>query len=218
MSRIGATTCVFVVALATAQSAFAQPNGRVSVVGTVEYAHIPEDEGFLGAGIGAAGGLQFHLTESTSVAVEVGRQRHVRDLEFFAVAFDSAGHPQPLPYIERWEGTATFVLGLVSRTFGSGRARPAVWGGAGHMSHGGTTRGPLTQPQVPPGFTLQSGDAETRTGGSSKAFLADGGFGVDVNATDRVTVRPFVGFRLVNTGGFGPKYIIRSGARVAVRW
>jgi hypothetical protein len=134
------------------------------------------------------------------------------------VAFDSGGRPEPLPYIERWEGTATFVLAVVSHAFGDGRARPVVWGGAGHMSHGGTRRAPLTQPQVPPGFTLQAGDAETRIGGSSRAFLTDGGFGVDVAINDRVTLRPFGGFRLVNTGGFGPKYIIRGGARVAVRW
>ena len=37
---------------------------------------------------------------------------------------------------------------------------------------------------------------------------------MDVRATGPLTVRPFVGFRLVNTGGAGPKYIFRSGARV----
>jgi hypothetical protein len=46
----------------------------------------------------------------------------------------------------------------------------------------------------------------------------DGGGGVDIRLAGPVTIRPFAGLRLVNTGNFGPKYIIRTGARIAVRW
>ena len=89
-----------------------------------------------------------------------------------------------------------------------------VWGGAGWMSHGGTRRGPVVAPQVPPGFTLQPGDAETRQGASSKAAVADGGVGVELRVAPRITVRPFAGFRLANTGDGGPKYVIRTGVRI----
>lgn len=221
MDRIGtivAACAIVPIVLATPQALLAQPNGRVSMVGAVEHARITEDDGYLGAGFGGAGGMQFHLTNATSLEIEIGRERHIRDLGLFAVAYDAQSRLQALPYTERWKGTATFVLGLVSRAFGSTRARPVIWGGGGLMSHGGTLRGPLTLPQVPPGFTLQPGDSKARRGRSSNAFAMDGGVGVDVRFTDRLTVRPFAGLRLVNTGNFGPKYIIRSGSRIAFRW
>jgi hypothetical protein len=218
MTRAGALAFAFVIVLATPQALLSQPSGRVSVVGATEYARITEDDGYLGAGFGGAGGLQFHLTKATSVEIEIGRERHIRDLGLFAVAYDAQGRVEAFPFTERWAGTATFVLGLVSRTFGSARVRPVIWGGGGLMSHGGTSRRPLSPPQIPPGFTLQPGDVETRQGRSSKAFAMDGGIGADVALSDRVTVRPFGGLRLVNTGNFGPKYIIRSGARIALHW
>lgn len=218
MSRLGALAAAGALLLATPRVLPAQPGGRVSIVGSVEYARITEDDGFLGAGIGGAAGVQLHLTDATSLELEIGRERHVRDLGLFAVAYDAQGRVHPLPYTERWEGAATFVLGSISRTFGPGRARPVVWGGGGLMWHGGTRRGPLTPPQVPAGFTLQPGDAQTRRGRSSSAVAIDGGGGVDVRISDRLTVRPFAALRLVNTGNVGPKYVVRGGGRVAFRW
>lgn len=217
MTRMPILIAAWTMMLAAPPSLLAQAS-RLSAVGTLEYAHITEDEGFLGAGLGAGGGLELHLTDATSLAVEVSREHHVRDLDFFAVARNADDHPVPLPYVERWEGTATFLLAVVSRTFGSGRARPAVWGGGGLMTHAGTLRGPHTLPEVPPGVTLDSFDAGQRQGQPAKALAMDGGFGVDVRTAGPLTVRPFVGFRLVTTGGVGPKYIFRSGARVAFRW
>ena len=219
MNRVRALVAATVIVLAGPQALLAQPNGRVSMVGAVEHARITEDDGYLGAGFGGSGGVQFHLTDATSVEIEIGRERHIRDLGFFAIAYDAQGRIQGFPFTERWEGTATFVVGSVSRTFGSTRVRPVTWIGGGLMSHGGTLHRPLTLPQVPAGFTLQPGDpTEPRRSRSSNAFAMDGGIGIDVRFTDRLTVRPFVGLRLVNTGNFGPKYIIRSGARVALRW
>jgi len=218
MSRMSVLALACVASLAVTHTVLAQPSGRLSATGTIEYARITEDDGYLGAGFGGAGGLQFRLTDATSVELEVGRERHVRDLGFSAVAYDAQGRPEPFPFTERWEGTATFVLGLVSHTFGSARVRPVVWGGGGLMAHGGTSRGPLTFPQVRPGFTLQPGSLDSRTGRSSTALVVDGGIGADVRLTDRLTVRPFGGLRLANTGNVGPKYIVRSGARIAYRW
>lgn len=217
MNRYGLIVATSVIVMGLPRASLAQP-GRLSAVGTVEYARITEDDGYLGAGVGGAGGLQFHLTDATSVEVEIGLERHVRDLGFFALARDAQNRIQPVPYTEQWTGTATYVLGLVSHTFGSARARPVIWGGGGLMSHGGTSRGPLTLPEVPPGFTLEPIDTEVRRGRSSKAFAMDGGGGVDIRLAGPVTIRPFAGLRLVNTGNFGPKYVIRTGARIAVRW
>jgi len=195
----------------------AQSDGRLSVVGAVEYARITEDDAYLGAGFGAMGGLRYHLTEATSVGVEVSREHHVRDFGLFAVAHDAGGRPEAIPYTRRWKGDATFVLGVVSHAFGSARARPVVWVGAGMMAHGGTSRGPLALPQAPSGFTLQAQDIETSQGHSVTAVAADGGFGADVRLPGRITAGPFVGVRLVNTANFGPKYIIRGGAWIAFR-
>jgi hypothetical protein len=133
------------------------------------------------------------------------------------VAFDGAGRPVPLPYIERWEGTSTFIMGHIARRFGSARFRPVAWGGAGLMSDGGTRRGPVDLPEVPPGHILQPGDAATRAGRSVIAFTYEGGYGVDIPLRRRLTLRPFVAVRLANTSSVGPKYIIHSGGRLAFR-
>jgi hypothetical protein len=212
----------WVLGVSTPVVAFAQSAGDRVVAATVEYASITEDDGFLGAGMGVAAGLGFRLTPATSVEVEVGVERNVRDLAFHAVAFDAQGHPAGFPFTERWEGTATFLLGSLSRTFGRSRAAPVVWGGGGLMHHGGTTRRPLTQPEIPPGFTLQAEDAAalaaSRRGRATNALVADGGAGVEIRVSDRVTIRPFAALRLANTENVGPKYIIRGGARMAYQW
>lgn len=193
-------------------------DGQWRVAGAVEFAHVTEDDGLLGSGPGGSGSVEFGLTEATAAGVEIGVMRHVRDLGFHAIAFDPSGRIDAFPYTERWEGTATFVMGTVSHAFGSARARPVVWGGAGFMSHGGTSHRPRTMPVIPPGYTLQEGDAVARKGPSSSAVATDGGGGVDIDVADRLTVRPFAGLRLVSTGNVGPKYIIRAGVRVAVAW
>jgi opacity protein-like surface antigen len=192
--------------------------GRWRATAAVEYAHITEDDGFLGVGIGGGGGVEFALTDRTTLGLDVSAVRHIRDLEFYAVAFDAGGRPVPLPFTERWEGTARFGLVTIAHAFGTASLRPVVWGGAGMMSHGGTSSRPLTSPQVPPGYTLQEGDTFTRLGRSSTAFAFEGGGGVDIDVTPRVTQRPFAGLRLVNTENVGPKYIIRAGTRVAIGW
>lgn len=212
-----ALLCAAIVTLALPRVSLAQ-DGRLRVAGAVEFARITEDDGFLGSGPGGSGAVEIRLTDLTSVGVEVSTLRHVRDLAFHAVAFDPGGRIDAFPYTERWEGTATFVMATVSRAIGSARVRPVVWGGVGGMWHGGTSRGPLTMPQIPPGYALQDGDVAAREGRSSIALATEGGAGVDIGVAGRVTVRPFAGLRLVNTGNFGPKYIIRVGARVAVAW
>jgi hypothetical protein len=198
-------------------TASAQPSGRIGIAGTIDYARMTDDESLLGSGIGAAGSLQWRLSEATGLEVEVGRTRHVRDLNLFAVAHDSQGRFEPVPYTERWEGTATFLVASVAHAFGSGRARPLLWGGGGYMWHGGTRRGPVVAPQPPPGFSLQPGDAQTREGADTSALVADGGFGIDVRVAPRITVRPFAGLRLTSAGQIGPKYIVRTGVRIGFR-
>ena len=214
-------TIAFLAALAAItavpHSASAQPAGRFSAAGTIEYARITDDESFLGRGAGVAGNAAWWLTGATALEIEAGRTRHVRDLGFFAVARDAQGRTEPIPYTQRWEGTATFVIASVSHTFGAGSVRPVLWGGGGVMSHGGTLRHPLVAPQPPPGFSLQPGDAETHRGARTQALAVDGGFGIDVRVAPRVTLRPFAGVRLANTGNFGPKYVVRSGVRVGFR-
>jgi hypothetical protein len=85
------------------------------------------------------------------------------------------------------------------------------------MSHGGTRRGPVALPQLRPGYSLQPMDADTIQGASSRGLVVDGGAGVEVRITPRVSVRPFAGLRLVNTGNVGPKYVVRTGVRVGFR-
>jgi hypothetical protein len=193
---------------------FAQSPGRLLAAGSIDYERITDDESFLGAGIGASGSVGWRFSDATSLEVEAGRTRHRRDLGLHAIVRDAQGRIEALPYTQRWEGTATFVVASVSHAFGSGSIRPVAWGGGGVMTHGGTVRGPVTVPQVPPGFTLQPGDADTRRGSKSNGLVADGGFGVDVRVAPRVTLRPFAGLRLTSADGVGPKYVVRTGVRV----
>jgi hypothetical protein len=205
------------VLLAVPAPAFAQSRPGPSIVGEVEYARITEDDGYLGAGFGGGGGVRFHLTDATSVGVDISRTHHVRDLGFYATAYDAAGRLEAFPFTERWEGNATWLLGTISHAFGSGRVRPLVWGGGGMMWHDGTSSGPLTMPQIPAGFTVQPGTLDSHSGQSVSAFAADGGVGVEVRLSDRMAIAPFAGLRLANTGNFGPKYIVRGGARIVFR-
>lgn len=214
MKRLARLAAVIAAVAGVPALASAQPAGRFSVAGGVDYARITDDESFLGSGLGVAGTVGWRFTDATSLEVEVGRTRHVRDLDFFAVVHDARGNVDAIPYTQRWQGTATFAIASVAHTFGSGSIRPVVWGGGGLMTHGGTLRGPVVAPQVPPGFTLQPGDAGTAKGGPSHALAIDGGVGVDVRVAPRVMLRPFAGLRLANTGGVGPKYVIRTGVRV----
>ena len=212
-TRTGIAAALIALALIP-RAAHAQTGGRLAVAGTLDYTRITEDDGFLGSGVGGAGTLGFRLTDATAVEVEVGRTRHVRDLGLFAVVRDAQGRTDAIPYTQRWKGTATFVIGSIAHTFGSGSVRPVLWGGGGLMTHGGTLRGPKAALQVPPGFSLQPGDGETRRGASSHALTLDGGIGVEVRVAPRVTVRPFAGLRLANTENVGPKYVVRTGVRV----
>jgi hypothetical protein len=215
--RIPELAVVLLILVSGATASFAQ-DGPWRVTGSAEYARITEDDGFLGAGPGVSGGVEFALTDATTIGVDGGMTRHIRDLGFHAIAFDADGRPVPLAYTLRWEGTARFVMLTVAHAFGTTSIRPVVWSGAGWMSHGGTSSRPLTMPQVPPGYILQDDPGVARQGRGVTAFAFEGGGGIDVEVTPRVTVRPFAALRLANTGNVGPKYIIRSGARVAVAW
>jgi hypothetical protein len=213
-ARIGAIVAVGTFVALGSSIARAQESRHLTVAGAMEYTRITDDESFLGAGLGAAGALGWRFTDATSLEVEVGRTHHVRDLNLFAVVHDAQGHVEPIPYTQRWEGTATFYIASIAHAFGSSSVRPVVWGGGGLMTHGGTRRGPVVTPQVPAGFSLQTGDAVTTRGQSSQALAIDGGVGLEIRVAPRVTVRPFAGLRLANTGNFGPKYLVRTGVRV----
>lgn len=214
MKRIGIVLSVIGVVAGLSGTASAQAPGRVGLAGTIDYARMTDDESFLGDGLGGAASVRWRFTEATALEVEVGRTRHRRDLDLFAVAQDAQGRLQPVAYTRRWDGATTFAIASVAHTFGSGRARPVLWGGGGLMFDGGTRRGPVVAPQAPPGFSLQPLGLETEQGASTKAVVADGGLGIDVQIAPRVTVRPFAGLRLTGAEQVGPKYIIRTGVRI----
>lgn len=216
MKRVRALLTAAVCVLAAPQALLAEPTGRLSVVGTVEYARM---EDYVGGWLGGSGGMQFHLTDAISLEIEIGGVRNSRNHgRLFVAAYDAEGRNQTLalPYTERQENSVTFVLALVSRSFGSRRARPVIWGGGGVMSLGRSTQ-LLTSPQVPAGFTLQPGQAETHRSRANAAAI-EGGVGVDVRLVDRFTFRPFVGLSMASNRNFIGPVFIRGGARIGVRW
>jgi hypothetical protein len=215
MRHLTRLLAVFVVLAASRLPASAQSRSTIGIGGGVDFAHMTQDESFLGSGVGVSGGVQWRLTPATAVEFEVNRAHHVRDLDLHAVVFGPGGRIDVVPYTERWEGNATFAIGSVAHAFGTGTLRPVAWGGGGAMFHDGTRHGPVTPPAVPPGFTMQPGDAASSKQPSTTSFVLDSGAGVDARLGSRAGIRPFVGFRLTGVGGAGPKYIIRGGVRVS---
>lgn len=114
----------------------------------------------------------------------------------------------------RSEGTATFVIGSVARQFGSARARPVIWGGAGIMHHPGTLGTVDEVIGLPPGVVLPPSFADRR-GPAVTALAFDGGAGLDVLTTDRLSARPYAGSRFIRTGNHGPKLEWRVGVRLS---
>jgi hypothetical protein len=216
MTRVRALLIAAACVLAEPQALLAQPSGRLSVLGTVEYAGVTD---YVGGWLGGSGGLQFHLTDASSLEIEIGGVRNRRDHgRLFLSAYDAQGRNQLLvaPYIERETNSLAFVLALISHSFGSRRARPVLWGGGGAISLGRSTH-PLTSPQVPVGLTLQPGQAEAHRSRGYAAAI-EGAAGIDVRLVDRITVRPFVGLGVATGGSLAGPAIIRGGARIGVRW
>lgn len=216
MNRVRALLIAAACVLAEPQVLHAQPTGRLSVLGTVEYAGVTD---YVGGWLGGSGGMQLHLTDASSLEIEIGGVRNSRDHgRLFLAAYDAEGRNQTLvaPYIERENNSLAFVLALILRSFGSRRARPVLWGGGGVISLDRSTQ-LLTSPQVPAGLTLQPGQAEAHRSRGYAAAI-EGGVGVDVRLVDRITVRPFVGLGVATGGSLLGPAIIRGGARIGVRW
>jgi hypothetical protein len=106
-----------------------------------------------------------------------------------------------------------FGVARLTHAFGSGSVRPVAWGGGGVMHQGGTRHAIIDDGGLP--FT----DDERRFASPPvTVFVLDGGGGVDVAVGARWRVRPYAGMRLAFTGGHGPKYILRTGADIGLRW
>jgi hypothetical protein len=198
-----------IILLSLAVSASAQSTiGRWGAFAGVEVAHSTEDEGFLGAGPGVYGGVSYRLARNTSLAMEIGTERHVRDFRFLTAV---PGQIQPVPFDVRWAGSAVFLVANVQHGFGATRARPFVFGGGGLMHDAGTTRRIVDRSEVPASVTLPPHfDSPSAT-----VSVIDGGGGVEIRIRDRLRLEPFAGIRLASSGETGPKYIVRYGLTVA---
>ncbi len=208
---VGAALVASGLLFAGAQPAQAQDRSRVGFFGGLEFAHITEDEGLLGTGPGVRGGLTIRLSPSTMVEFEIGAERHIRNFVFY-------GSPTvptfaPVPYEVRWSGTAGFGVARLTHAFGRRAVRPIAWGGAGVMHQAGTRH------EITDDGGLPFPDAERRSVSPAvTAFVLDGGGGVDVAVGREWRVRPYAGMRLAFTGGYGPRYILRTGADIGWRW
>lgn len=217
--------------LAQAAAAGAQPANRLGLGGGIEYANITEDDGFLGDGLGWTANVEWRWTRNTAVEFELSRERHVREGRAGTVFAQSDGSLVPYSFTWRWEGTATFLFGTVTRTFGAWRVRPLLFGGGGLMRHPGTMSittdfSPSGEPfALPPDVPAPEAEAAPDPGArlyhrgrGATAAAIEGGGGLAVRAGERLVVRPYAALRLATTGNYGPKYIIRSGLRVMVLW
>jgi hypothetical protein len=184
----------------------------------IDYAHITEDDAFLGDGLGWTARVEWRLTRNTALEFELSRERHLREGEAGTGFLQPDGSFVPYFFRWRWEGTATFLMGTVTRAFGDSRVRPMIWGGGGLLHHPGTVYSTTGLSQLPPETELPPGFEESRQGRGVTAAAIEGGAGAGVRTGDYLVVRPYAALRLANTGNYGPKYIIRSGVRVMVHW
>jgi hypothetical protein len=211
-NRNSAVSTLAFAMLIVAAPAWAQSTRPIALFAGVELAHITEDEGVLGKGPGTYGGITIGLGRSTSLAVEAGVQRHVRDFTF---GIGLPGSFFPAEYRVRWLGTATYLMLDIRRSFGDHATKPFVYGGIGMVHDGGTRHRILDRSQVPPEVVLPE---ERFTGsGPVTAWGYEGGGGLDIRVNDRVGLRPFSGIRLMTTGETGPKFIIHGGMALTVR-
>jgi hypothetical protein len=212
---IGLLTAVAVGLIGPAPAG-AQPASRWFAAGAVELARTTEDDGFLGSGPGWSAGLGLRLTSKTSVTIEVGGERHVRNLRHGFTVTDATGRLHTLFADTRWDGTGSFAIGAVSRTLGRGRARPVVWGGGGWLWHGGTRYIVVRRDELPPGAEPPGWIYQDTTGRAVNAPVVEGGGGVEFEAGARLAVRPYASLRLIGTDNEGPKYVVRYGMSVRV--
>lgn len=218
-ARIAGIAAVSLALLSLGTStAFAQTS-RVRLTGALEFVHTTADDGGLGRGAGWSGGLEFALTPSTSVGFDAGAERYGRDSRF-GVGLTVPGRPvEPYFYDSSSRGTAVYVMARIAHAFTSGSVRPMIFGGVGLMHDGGSTTRLTPAPgQVIPDSGQVPQFAAEQHGEAVSALASEGGAGFNVRVNTGLSIDPYIGFRFVRTGNAGPKYVVRSGAAVAVRW
>jgi len=225
---MNATTMLmrFCVALSVAACVFAVPReaaaqdappassagtaGRVSVFGSLGYNGQWDDESRLGQAIGVNGGVGYRLSKRIWIEGMVTRLEHRRDLLFYAVTHDSAGSPMATPAPATLTGSATYLLGQVRLLFSTSRVQPYVAGAFGVMHYSGNGWGAVFPP-VPGQPTGPSGVSVT-----TPAMGGTGG--VDVVVNRRVTIGPYFGLLISNTGETGTKSALHGGVRIGLGW
>lgn len=194
---------VIILTLAPSLAA-AQSRPRLGVFGAVEQG----DFGLTGPaeGIGWTGGLEWLLTEKTTLEVEVGQAYTEEDLvnEVFIPADRTF---QRSPRGERAVERHTTLTLRLARVFYLWRVQPMGSIGGGLMRES-------WERIVTDASLLPPGGQEDPTKGEITGFAVDVGVGVHIVITKRIGVRPFAGFRTSSKENIP----IRRGVRIAVRW
>jgi opacity protein-like surface antigen len=148
------------VLLAAAHTAAQSPRHRGEVFGGIGAARMGGDEGSLGKGPHALGGVGVRFAPRLSLEVDVTRTQHERDI---------AGGPL--------KGTATGVFGSGVYHFSERRTQVFVMGGVG-----------LLRSEIVHTYSL--GGTTTTVRSDDNDFAWGGGGGVKIFVTPRFSVRP----------------------------
>lgn len=213
-----ALAVVILAALVVPPPAWSQVEHRLGVTGSLEFAHTTADDGFLGSGAGWSAGLDVRLTPTTSVAVDAGAERHVREFRFGTAVTLPDGSLVPHFLRSRSDGTAMFLMTRLVHAFGRAAVRPVIWAGVGVMRAPGTRHRITNESPLPPGTSLPPGFVADDRGPAVTAGVSEGGGGLEIAWRAGWTVTPYAALRLAGTGNVGPKYILRTGLGAVWRW
>ena len=166
------------------------PPAPLSVYGSIGGGKTWDDEGSIGSGLSAGGGVEWRFRPKWSVGADVERVGHERDT----------------PGLE-WSGHTVFASANVAYHFAATGVSPFVGGGFGGAFHDGEVIDRLMQPGSP---------APVRTF-SSSSTMGYGMAGVDIPIGTRLVVSPDFRWTFCQApDGSAPWSVIRFGVKGSV--
>jgi hypothetical protein len=207
---LGMQTSGWAVLIVAAVPSVATPQPRWGVFGGIEATHLTADDSVLGVGSGWTAGVEFRLTEQTTLDVELACASHVDEYDDFYVTPRGRPLRSPRPVGEYHDVP-------------HGPDRPRVRSPPGSAGRLGWRRGDGLRQHRPvypaPGSQLTSG---LPCRGSKRRChrLYDGRRRRRRHPVhEPIRLRPYVGLRLSGAENEAtPKYTARAGTRMVVRW
>ena len=168
------------------------PPAPVSIYGSIGAGKTWDDEGSIGNGISAGGGVDWRFRPKWSVGADVERVGHERDTTGL-----------------KWSGRTVFASANVAYHFAAHGISPYVGGGFGGAFHRGELLNRLMPPRGPGPLTISS----------SSSTMEYGTVGVEIPIGTRVVVSPDFRWTFCQAqDDSAPFSVVRFAVKAAVRF